>query len=98
MPVKANGFQDRLVMTTSIPLHSIINVQKNSALNVSATSILTNKHRCVNRFLRLYFFFLSYELEHAEYGIYDKKDYALDAGKFSPYKGRYRNKCHNCKH
>ncbi len=52
VPVKANGFQDRLVMTTSIPLHIQFEHKKSVHRIVSARSILTNVYMRVNHFLR----------------------------------------------
>ena len=50
MPVKTNGFQDRLVMTTSIPLQGILNHRFSSA----TLSILTKLVGSVNSFFRFF--------------------------------------------
>ena len=49
-PFRTNGFQDRLVMTTSIPLHVV-------RLSVSALIILANPFKCVNTFFHFFYFF-----------------------------------------
>ena len=46
-PFRTNGFQDRLVMTTSIPLQSI-------PLQISAKNILTKMDYPVNTFLKVF--------------------------------------------
>ncbi len=55
VPVKANGFQDRLVMTTSIPLQRAKTHKKISALIVSASNILTNLLWGVNDFFLIFY-------------------------------------------
>ena len=51
VPLRTNGFQDRLVMTTSIPLH-VFNLvsQKTSRFLRATLTILSKVLFCVNRF------------------------------------------------
>ncbi len=52
VPVKANGFQDRLVMTTSIPLLGLVfPLFYADPFLVSALNMITNKNNDVNNFL-----------------------------------------------
>ena len=51
-PLRTNGFQDRLVMTTSIPLHVV-------RLSFSASVILANKISSVNNFFNFFLINLS---------------------------------------
>lgn len=58
-PLRTNGFQDRLVMTTSIPLH-IYFMQLKVAVLVSDLFILTKSSDIVNRFFE---FFLKFFIQ-----------------------------------
>ena len=49
VPVKANGFQDRLVMTTSIPLHNL-SIFASDVVFISARNIISKSIFNVNHF------------------------------------------------
>ena len=59
-PLRTNGFQDRLVMTTSIPLH--IHLCSQETVFLSASEILSSYSQYVNTFFKkkLFFYFLCF--------------------------------------
>ena len=67
-PLRTNGFQDRLVMTTSIPLHSLF-------LSVSARIILTNEFHCVNNFFGSFLFFLFFQKSFRYHQIFRRRKF-----------------------
>ena len=67
-PLRTNGFQDRLVMTTSIPLHNFKNYMFKFFVHrcLSATSgILTLNVLCVNYFFNFFFTFFYFFLNRS---------------------------------
>ena len=84
-PFRTNGFQDRLVMTASIPLQAADSAQKKKSASTAATIILSNTPPIVNRnfefFLLIFFgifcfdFCLSFkEKRHDEFVINEREN------------------------
>ena len=84
-PFRTNGFQDRLVMTASIPLQAADSAQKKKSASTAATIILSNTPPIVNRnfefFLLIFFgifcfdFCLSFkEKRHDEFVINERQN------------------------
>ena len=56
VPLRTNGFQDRLVMTTSIPLHVLICMSQKTSRFLRATlTMIAKQHFCVNNFFNKFF-------------------------------------------
>ena len=55
VPLRTNGFQDRLVMTTSIPL--LIHLFSEEVVFLSASEILSLSFEYVNTFFEIFLYF-----------------------------------------